>query len=253
MKILMTNDDGYQAKGIHVLKDIMDRFGEVTVIAPSTVQSGKSMAVDLGVMGIRYTSLGDGWNHLTGTPASCVKFGLNIMAETGLPDVVVSGINHGANAAVASCYSGTLGAAEEAVVNFIPGIGVSLFDEDPDADFSAVEKYFPSIFEKLMAMNPAGNGIYYNVNFPKLPADKVKGIRVCSMGLCRWVGEFEHDPDGTYHMIGQIEDNPDNTVRPDHHGMVEGYVTIVPHRVDNTDYEEFERMRKLDFDAEFLK
>lgn len=252
MKILITNDDGYKADGIRVLSDMMKAFGEVTVLAPSEHQSGKSMAVDLGVKGIAYTDLGNGWGHLTASPASCVKFALNSVFADGYPDVVVSGINHGSNAAVASCYSGTLGAAQEAVVNGIPGIGVSIHDERQHPDFSAVVKYFPSIFASLMELNAAGNGIFYNVNFPRLSADEVKGVRVCSMGYCRWIREFIMDEDGTYRMSGDIQDFKDNnTIAPDHWAMLDGYITIVPHRVDNTDYQEFERLKSLGFEADF--
>ena len=251
MKILLTNDDGYRADGIHVLAGIMKQFGDVYVVAPSEHQSGKSMAVDLGVKGIRYTDLGDGWGHLTATPASCVKFAFNTIFADRMPDVVVSGINHGSNAAVASCYSGTLGAAQEAAVNFVPGIGVSLFDETLHPDFSAVERFFPDIFRKIMALDPAGNGVYYNVNFPKLPAGSIRGVRVCTMGMCRWIREFAQDEDGSYRMSGDIEDNKVNTTRPDHRHMVDGWITIVPHRVDNTDYGEFERMRAAGLDADF--
>lgn len=102
MRILITNDDGFQARGIHILAEIMKQFGDVTVLAPSEHQSGKSMAVDLGRKGLVYTDLGDGWGHLNGTPASCVKFALNSVFADSKPDVLVSGINHGGNVAVAS-------------------------------------------------------------------------------------------------------------------------------------------------------
>ncbi len=225
MRILITNDDGFQARGIHILAEIMKQFGDVTVLAPSEHQSGKSMAVDLGRKGLVYTDLGDGWGHLNGTPASCVKFALNSVFADSKPDVLVSGINHGGNVAVASCYSGTLGAAQEAVVNGVPGIGVSLFDERPDADFSAV--------------------------FSRIPADEIRGVRACSMGICRWIKEFVQDEDGSYHMSGEIEDGSWNTEMPDHHLMLQGYITIVPHLVDNTAYRELERMRALGIDREF--
>ncbi|MEE0234744.1 MAG: 5'/3'-nucleotidase SurE, partial [Bacteroidales bacterium] len=178
MRILITNDDGYQAKGIKVLAEIMKKFGEVTVIAPKSHQSGMSMAVSLGFKQIAHRNFGyndpnphkasvevEGnpveWHYVDATPASCVKFGLNTMFLGNYPDVVVSGINHGSNAATASCYSGTLGAAAEAALNGIPAIGVSLDTLHPDADFSAVEKYFGDIFEKLMAELPHKHGIYY--------------------------------------------------------------------------------------------
>ena len=113
MRILITNDDGYQAKGIKVLAEIMKKFGDVTVIAPKHHQSGMSMALSFGFKQIAYKELGDGWHYIDATPASCVKFGLNTMFLDNFPDVVVSGINHGSNAASAVCYSGTLGAAAE--------------------------------------------------------------------------------------------------------------------------------------------
>ena len=142
MRILITNDDGYQAKGIKVLADIMTKFGDVTVIAPKTHQSGMSMAVSLGFKQISHKNLGNGWHYVDATPASCIKFGLNILFEGNYPDVIVSGINHGSNAATASCYSGTLGAAAEGALNGIPAIGVSLDSLRPDADFSAIELFF---------------------------------------------------------------------------------------------------------------
>ena len=192
MRILITNDDGYQAKGIQVLANIMKKYGEVTVIAPKTHQSGMSMAVSLGFKQIAHKNLGNGWHYVDATPASCVKFGLNTMFLNQFPDVVVSGINHGSNASTASCYSGTLGAAAEAALNGIPAIGVSLDDFHVDADFSAIEKYFGDIFEKLMSERTGKFGVYYNVNFPSIPAKEIKGVRVGYQGKGRWVREFQH-------------------------------------------------------------
>ena len=160
MRILLTNDDGYNAKGIKVLAEIMKQFGEVTVIAPKTHQSGMSMAVSLGFKQIAHKDLGDGWHYVDATPASCVKFGLNTMFLDNYPDVVVSGINHGSNASTASCYSGTLGAAEEAALNGIPAIGVSLDTLHPDADFSGVSAMFGEIFMKIMSDLPQKHGVY---------------------------------------------------------------------------------------------
>ncbi|MDD5892117.1 MAG: 5'/3'-nucleotidase SurE [Bacteroidales bacterium] len=142
MNILITNDDGYKAKGLEVLVEIMKEFGQVTVIAPKHHQSGMSMAVSLGFKQIAYRTFGHTnpnpfagsrhdeaiWSYVDATPASCVKFGLNTIFLDNFPDVVVSGINHGSNAATASCYSGTLGAAEEAALN---GIRPSVYHWTP--------------------------------------------------------------------------------------------------------------------------
>lgn len=287
MEILITNDDGYQAKGIRVLAEIMKRFGSVTVIAPKKHQSGMSMAVSLGLKQIAYRKLTEegpdapengnvSWVYLDATPASCVKFGLNTCFLDRFPDVVVSGINHGSNASTASCYSGTLGAAQEAALNGIPAIGVSLSTLDPEADFSAVEKYFPDIFRMIMENLPERKGIYYNVNFPDIPADEIKGIRAGHQGSGRWIKEFYpwnpdiygrygitpemlgqksepecEDGETLYVMAGEYVDGQDNDFRSDHWLMKEGYISIVAHNIDTTDREEVSRLESSGIDTDF--
>ena len=306
MEILLTNDDGYMAKGIKVLAGIMERFGNVTAIAPKTHQSGMSMAASLGLKQIAYKELsadeaehatfpltageasadeaaraeGAGrtkWSYLDATPASCVKFGLNTRFLGRFPDVVVSGINHGSNASSASCYSGTLGAAAEAALNGIPAIGVSLDTLDPKADFSVVIRYFPEIFRMIMASLPEKKGIYYNVNFPNIPADSIKGVRVGHQGIGRWVREFvpwnpeiyarlgitpemlgqtsipvKEEGEELYMMVGDYLDDPQaNTARSDHWLMRDGYISIVAHNIDTTDRQEAARMTSLGFDRDF--
>ena len=194
MKILLVNDDGYKAKGINALAKIMKQFGEVTVLAPKTHQSGTSMAISLGPKPIAYKDLGiiDGvrWMYLDGTPASCAKFALDVVFADSKPDVVISGINHGSNASTAMWYSGTVGAAREAALDGSVGIAVSLDNLHPDADFSVVEELFPDVFRKLVANLPQGRKVIYNINFPDLPASEIKGVRVATQGYECWVNEF---------------------------------------------------------------
>ena len=267
MRILLTNDDGYKAKGIQVLAEIMKEFGEVTVIAPKHHQSGMSMAVSLGFKQIAHKDFGNGWHYVDATPASCVKFGLNTLFLNNYPDVVVSGINHGSNASTASCYSGTLGAAAEAALNGIPAIGVSLDTLHPDADFSCVKEYFGEIFRKLMEEWPSKHGIYYNVNFPYIPSEQIKGIRAGVQGMGRWVREFKEwdlshyskygitpemlgqsstpvleEGEDLYMMVGDFEDDPRNADNADHRLVAGGYISVVAHNIDCTDYEEAKRM-----------
>ena len=278
MNILITNDDGYNSKGIKVLVDIMKKYGDVTVIAPKRHQSGMSMAVSLGFKQIAHKNLGDGWHYVDATPASCVKFGLNTMFLERFPDVVVSGINHGSNAATASCYSGTLGAAEEAALNGIPAIGVSLDTLHPDADFSGVERYFGEIFESLMNEWPSKHGVYYNVNFPDIPADEIRGVRVGSQGMGRWIKEFKEwdmshyanygitpemlgqsshpvteEGEDLYMMVGEFLDDPRNPDDADHRLVADGYVSVVAHNVDCTDYQELERMHTINIEKDYRK
>ena len=270
MRILITNDDGYQAKGIKVLVEIMKQFGDVTVIAPKKHQSGMSMAVSIGFKQIAHKDLGNGWHYVDATPASCVKFGLNTIFLNQFPDVVVSGINHGSNASTASCYSGTLGAAAEAALNGIPAIGVSLDDFHVDADFTAIEKYFGNIFEKLMSERTGKFGVYYNVNFPSIPVKEIKGIRVGYQGKGRWVREFQEwdvkfyekygltpellgqssnpvleEGEDLYMMVGDFQDDPRNNSEADHRLVKNGYISVVAHNLDCTDYEETKRLTVL--------
>jgi 5'-nucleotidase len=193
------------------------------------------------------------------------------------PDVVISGINHGSNAATASCYSGTLGAAAEAALNGIPAIGVSLDTLHPDADFSAIEELFGDIFSKLMENLSDKHGIYYNVNFPDIPTDQIKGIRTGSQGRGRWIKEFKEwdaghyakygitpemlgqsshpvleDGEDLYMMVGEFEDDKENPSDADHHLVNDGYISIVAHNVDCTDYEEVIRLKSTGMDKDFI-
>lgn len=282
MNILITNDDGFESKGIAVLTKMMKKYGNVAVVAPFSAQSGMSMAVSLGAEKIAFkeiessTFVGeDGlehterWAYLDATPASCVKFAMSTPWLGWKPDVIVSGINHGANTSVASCYSGTLGATAEAAVNHILGIGVSLCDHNPDADFSQIEKYFPGIFEKLVELPRHSYMTYYNVNFPSVPADEIKGVRAGYMGRGRWVKEFRsldeaeaiaaslngaptgdpsEKPAGKmYKLVGNFSSDTDNSSDADHLLTDNGYVSIVPHTIDSTDYEQLRILSEVAF------
>lgn len=280
MKIFLTNDDGYYAQGMKTLARMMAKEGEVTVVAPKRHQSGMGMAVSLGLKPLAYKDLGekDGvkWAYLDATPASCVKYALNYCYPNRFPDVIVCGINHGSNASTAACYSGTLGAAEEGAINGIISIGVSLDDVRPEVSFDGVERYFPEIFHFLVENGKPGDGIYYNVNFPNLPPEKIKGIRICTMGRGRWIKELvEWDPEvfirrgippeyfrgenmphpeegeKIYMMAGQYEDDPENTISADHRMLSQGYITIVAHNIDTTDMIEDERLKVLGLEKDF--
>ena len=281
MKILVTNDDGYSAQGIKSLVNILTKYGEVTVVAPKTHQSGTSMAVTLGFRPIAVRDLGETggarWIYVDATPASCVKFAIDNVYTDGKPDLVVSGINHGANAATAACYSGTLGAAEEASLNGIPAIGVSLDNIRKDADFSGVEALFPSLFERIMASGAFGVGTYFNVNFPDLPVAEIKGVRLAHMGLGHWEKEFQKwDTDyflrrkidleaynvhwedvvpgpeeELYFMVGTFVDDDRNDTGADHRLVKDGYVAVTIHNFDNTDYARLERLKADGFEYDY--
>ncbi|MCQ2184580.1 MAG: hypothetical protein MJY62_04125, partial [Bacteroidales bacterium] len=253
MKVFLTNDDGYEAKGYAALKETAESFADkVTGIAPRGRQSGTSMAVNLADASIPYKTLGGGFAYLDATPASCVKFMLCNTPHKEWPDLIISGINHGSNASTGACYSGTLGAAREGALNGVRSIGVSVDDLSPDADFSAVKSLLPGIVGKLMENYPDGKGIYYNVNFPAMEVSRIKGIKVSFMGMGHWEDEFmdlhrtcPETGGSLYRMSGHYVDDTPEGVESDHHLLSEGYITITPMLVDNTSYEEIRRLEKI--------
>ena len=271
LKILITNDDSYKSKGLQTLCEIMSGYGEVNVVAPKRGQSGMSMAVTMGLKPIGVKRLedrqGQRWWYLDGTPASCIKYGIDNIFHPERPDLVISGINHGSNAATAAIYSGTIGAAMEGAVNLIPSIGVSLDSFDEDADFGVVRAFLPRILDFLLERMQSKTGLFYNINFPAIKAEQVKGVKVCHMGLAHWEREYrpyfefleslgrkageeelkyarraEEQGEELVVMAGDFTDNPQNSYPADHHLLSEGWITIVPANIDNTDYSEIERI-----------
>ena len=270
MRILITNDDGIHAGGLMALVRVMKRYGELTIVAPKHAQSGMSMAVTMGYKPIAVKHfgkrLGEDWWYLDGTPASCIKFGLDNVLYPERPDLIVSGVNHGNNAATASIYSGTIGAAMEGAVNGIPAIGVSLDSFRENADFTCVEDLLPGILDKLLPALDGRFGVFYNINFPDLPTERIHGVRVARMGHGHWEREYQdygtflrergHVPseadcryvahqeldEELYVMAGDFTDNGDNPADADHVLLQQGYVVVTPQNIDNTDLTEIDRL-----------
>ena len=275
MKILLCNDDGYKARGIHVLAQIMSGFGDVTVVAPKFHQSAMSSAVSLGVKQLAYKDLPEehpgSWTYLDATPVSCVKFGLEFKYEHRNPDLVVTGINHGTNASTAANYSATLGAAEEAAINGLKAVGVSLCDFRSDADFSAIQAMLPEIMRKLLENWPKDRpGLYYNVNFPAIPLEDIKGVKYARQGAGHWEKEFEtwdenslgalndsflwqhyrvnlEDGEKAVFMRGTFVNDDNDADTADHLLLEQGWVTVVPMTASLTDYAEYSRLSPLSF------
>jgi 5/3-nucleotidase SurE len=173
--ILVTNDDGITAPGIRNLVEFMNELGEVVVVAPNSPQSGKGHAITINqTLTFEEISLeGPQTDYsLSGTPVDCVKFALDKILDRK-PDIVVSGINHGANSSINVIYSGTMSAAVEAGVEGLQAIGFSLLDFSWDADFSQAKEYIQNIVKKVLE-NPLPKGVVLNVNIPKLRKDEIK-------------------------------------------------------------------------------
>ncbi len=251
-KILITNDDGIKAKGINRLIELAQEFGEVIVVAPNTSRSGMSSAitVDLPIRLKRYVQTNKTTLYsCTGTPVDCVKIAFNQILEEK-PDLILSGINHGSNSSVSVHYSGTMGATLEGCIHGVPSIGFSLSDYHPDADFEPMIPYLKTILRNALDKGlPPGTCL--NINAPKGAID---GIEFCRQGYGRWVEEFEKRTDphgGDYYWITGYYKNMDTGSKDsDNHVLSENKISIVPIKVDMTDYQALSSLKNWDLSNE---
>lgn len=248
--IFITNDDGYQAKGIKSLTEVMSQIGDVLVVAPGGPRSGMSCAItSLEPIRHQLISKEDGLTiyACSGTPVDCVKFGISQLAER-TPDLIVSGVNHGSNASICVQYSGTMGAAIEGAILGIPSIGFSLLDHDADADFSHTYKYMKEISLNILKSG-LPNGVCLNVNFPCANTG-IKRVKVCSQADGRFVQEFKESTDGNdrkiHWLTGYFENAEPNNESTDEWALDKGYASVVPTKVDMTDYSLIESLQLLE-------
>lgn len=247
--ILVTNDDGITAPGIRNLVDFMNEIGEVIVVAPNSPQSGKGHAITIDST-LTFEEIGlEGPQKdysLSGTPVDCVKFALNQILPRK-PDLVVSGINHGANSSINVIYSGTMSAAVEAGVEGLQAIGFSLLDFSWDADFSQAKEYIQTIVKKVLA-NPIPKGTVLNVNIPNLKKEEIKGIKVCRQANAKWEENFDEriNPHGKkYYWLTGYFNNMDAGDDADETALAAGYISIVPVKFDLTAHEHLQQLREI--------
>lgn len=248
--ILVTNDDGIVAPGIRALVELASELGEVVVVAPDSPQSGKGHAITihdpLRLKKVKVFPGIEAW-ECSGTPVDCVKLAKHVVLKGRQIDLCVSGINHGSNASVNILYSGTMSAAMEASLENIRSIGFSLLDFSFDADFSPAKQWIKQIMEFMLA-RPFQHGLLLNVNIPKLPADDIRGLRICRQADARWVETFVEgiDPSGQpyYWLTGEFI-NADSGDDTDVWALENGYVSIVPSKHDLTNYHAMDTLAAL--------
>lgn len=238
--ILVSNDDSINAPGIKALVEVAKKFGDVVVVAPDSPQSGMGHAITihepLRLHKVEVFEDVEAY-QCSGTPADCVKIAIDKVLYR-LPDLCISGINHGSNASINVIYSGTMSAAVEAAIANIPSIGFSLLDFSFDADFEASKHYAEIVIRELLN-NGLPNACLLNVNIPKLPLNDIRGLRVCRQGIAKWEEEFDKrvDPSGReyYWLTGRFE-NRDKGEDTDIWALENGYVSVVPVQFDMTNY-----------------
>jgi len=238
MKILISNDDGFRAEGIVALYEALKTIAEVEVVAPEHNNSAKSNALTLHTP--LYVNRADnGFRYVNGTPADCVHIAL-----TGLlgyrPDLVVSGINNGANMGDDTLYSGTVGAAMEGYLFGIPALAVSQIEKGWAHVDAAAQKV-----KHLIAQMQSGDLLQaqpwlLNVNIPNLPLDQIRAPKLCRLGR-RHAAEpviTQRDPRGqTMYWIGNAGPAMDDSEGTDFHAANLGHMVVTPLKVDLTEHQ----------------
>lgn len=249
--ILVSNDDGYRAKGINELVGFLRTIADVVVMAPTGPRSGSGCAITSSLP-LKYTKdsqePGVTVYHCSGTPADCIKLALQELFPDVKPDLVVNGINHGDNSSVNAHYSGTMGATIEGCLKGIPSIAFSLCNHSLSADFIQLKPYVIAITKKVLEMG-LPKGTCLNVNFPDLK--EFNGIKVCRQTKGDWTGEFEmqerRNGDKYFWMTGEYRNDEPESTDTDHWALDNGYVAITPTTIDLTAYALKDEMQNWDF------
>ncbi len=250
MRILLTNDDGLHAEGIQALYAALAPWGEITVAAPMRECSAGGHAISTATaIPVRQVPFGQGGSAyaVDGTPADCVKLALAHLMKHR-PDVVVSGINHGANVGVCVLYSGTVSAALEGAIEGLPAFAVSaLMRRGRQPDFDAIARRFKTLAEEILA-DGVQPGLVYNVNFPDRSVSRLKAVRWAPQSRSvPFGGHFvrRRDPRGRPYYWLLEKPHPTNGEKAtDVALLVKGHVTVTPLGCDMTRHEALRRRRR---------
>ena len=242
MKILLSNDDGFRAQGLVALYEALKTLGEVEVVAPEHNNSAKSNALTLSApLYVHRDS--NGFRFVNGTPADCVHIAL-----TGLlgyrPDLVVSGINNGANMGDDTIYSGTVGAAMEGYLFGIPSIAISQVERGwghlDAAALAARDLVAHMAAQHALHDSPQSAPWLLNVNIPNLPRAQLKPMKICRLGRRHSAEQVitQLDPRGeTMYWIGSAGAAKDEAEGTDFFATAQGHVSVTPLQVDLTDHD----------------
>lgn len=233
MRILLSNDDGYFAPGIDHLARALADLGEVTVVAPERDRSGASNSLTLDrPLSLRRTA--NGFYHVNGTPTDCVHLAVTGMLDT-LPDMVVSGINHGANMGDDTIYSGTVAAATEGYLLGVPAIAMSLVGKS-GTHFATAAHVAHQLVQRYLA-NPVKEPMLLNVNVPDIPLAELKGIKVTRLGRrhkAEPVVKATTPRGETVYWVGAAGEAADAGEGTDFHAVASNYASVTPLQIDLT-------------------
>ena len=249
MNILVSNDDGINAEGIRRLAETLSGLGDVYVFAPDSERSASSHALTIGnnltITKEDFPGVKEAYS-VDGTPADCVKLGINDLHERGIEiDIVYSGINHGGNLGSDTMYSGTVSAAAEGAFLGKPAVAVSVASHEPehfDAACSFAERILP------FAMKAENQRKVISINTPDLPEKEIKGVTAATLGVMQYEESFnvveKNQNSVTYRYSGKPMDSPDWNGDTDALLVKKGYAVISMIKYDLNDYQGLEEIKK---------
>jgi 5'-nucleotidase len=243
MRILISNDDGVHAIGIATLADELAKIAEIEVIAPDRNRSGASNSLSIQVP-VRLQQLGNGYYSVTGTPTDCVHLAVTGYFQTNF-DMVVSGINAGANLGDDILYSGTVAAATEGGILGIPSIAFSLAGKDPQKHYDTAAAVARQIIERLKKA-PLPHGTILNVNVPDIKIEELQGFELTRLGKRHPAQPAikAMDPRGyPVYWIGASGLEEDAGPGTDFCAIRENKVSVTPIQLDMTNYTAFEKLK----------
>ena len=249
MRILLTNDDGIHAEGLIALEKIAAQLSDdVWIVAPEYEQSGASRALTLDEP-IRVRKIGERRWSTTGTPTDCVLMGLNTLVEGQRPDLVLSGVNRGANLAEDVTMSGTVAGAIEAMALGVPGIALSQMGfHEADANYAPAEHYAPGIIKKLVKTGWPSD-VVMNLNFPNGDVADIKEVEVTRQGFRDFHirhAEKRTDLRGRdYYWMGFRKERSKPAEGTDLRALYEGRISVTPLHIDLTHMPSVHELKKV--------
>lgn len=260
MRILITNDDGINAPGLDILTAIATELagdqGTVWTVAPAFEQSGVAHCISY-THPMMIAKMGEQRFAAEGSPADCVMAGLHDVMKDAPPDLVLSGVNRGNNSAENALYSGTLGGAMEAALQGLPAIAMSQYYGPRNFDlanpFEAAAVHGADVVRKILAASPdTGEDyrLFFNVNFPPVPAHEVKGLRIATQGFRRGTrfGVEPHSSPSGRRFLWIKGGNQQIRTEPGSDAAVnlDGYVSVTPMRADLTAHDVLDSMKAIE-------
>lgn len=248
MNILISNDDGINARGIKELARALSEIANIYVCAPHIQRSACGHGITIGkpitIKEVDFPNAKNAW-EISGTPADCVKLGLKLLSEQGISiDMVCSGINHGGNLGTDTLYSGTVSAAIEGCICGIPAVAVSINNHHPEHFEVACNLAVKTV---KASRGKIDTNTVLNINVPNLPASEVKGMKITRLGAREYEEWFELKKDDTgelqywYSGMPIVYENLPEDI--DVIAMQDGYASITPLHYDLTSYKLIEEVK----------